>query len=239
MRIRNLTLSVGLASLVLAAPASAHDGHHNHHGNAEPAAASSEHSSSGATHGGHHDHQHHAAPTTASVRAPQEADINLHDITLRDQTGAPVRFRSDVVGDRIVVIDFIYTSCTTVCPVVSAVFSELQEMLGDRLGRDVLLLSLSIDPVTDTPARLHEYATRFESKPGWIWLTGEKDDMERVLRGLGAYTPNFTQHPQQVLVGNGRRGTWTRFYGTPDPARVLARVDELAAGNQAASAQEH
>lgn len=237
MRIRNLTLSVGLASLVLAAPASAHDGHHNHRRHAEPAASPSQPSASGAMHEGHHNHQHHAGATTA--RAPQAANINLHDVTLRDQTGAPVRFRSDVVGDRIVVIDFIYTSCTTVCPVVSAVFSELQEMLGDRLGRDVLLLSLSIDPVTDTPARLHEYAARFESRPGWIWLTGEKDDMERVLRGLGAYTPNFTQHPQQVLVGNGRHETWTRFYGTPDPARILARVDELAAGHQAASAQEH
>jgi protein SCO1/2 len=209
MRARNLALSLGLASLVFAMPAAAHDGHH-HHQRPDPAAA--------------------------PVRAPQSAAINLHDVTLRDQTGAPVRFRSDVVGDRIVVVDFIYTSCTTVCPVVSALFAEIQEKLGERLGREVLLLSLSIDPVTDSPARLREYAARFESKPGWIWLTGDKADMERVLRGLGTYTPNFTQHPQQVLVGDGRRGIWTRFYGTPDPARILARIDELAAGPQAASA---
>lgn len=155
--------------------------------------------------------------------------MTLADATLLDQDGAKVRFRTDVIGDRIVVMDFVYTSCTTVCPVLSAVFARLQDRLGERLGRGVRLVSVSLDPARDTPARLKAFAGRYRAGAEWTWLTGKKDEIEPVLKGLGAYTPDFASHAPMVLVGDGRTGGWTRFNGFPDLDRIVAKVDELRA----------
>lgn len=155
--------------------------------------------------------------------------VELIDSTLVDQDGQPVQFASAAVGDRIVVINFIYTSCTTVCPLASATFQRLQEKLGERLGKEVRLLSVSLDPATDTPARLKDHAGRYQAKPGWIWLTGNKQAVDRVLNGLGTSAANFREHPPLVVVGDGRRGRWSRFYALPGPNRILARVEALLA----------
>jgi protein SCO1/2 len=163
--------------------------------------------------------------------------VQLHDRTLLDQDGEPVRFATDVIGDRIVVMDFVYTTCTTVCPVLSAVFGQVQNRLGERLGKEVALVSVSVDPGRDTPQRLKAYATSHHAEPGWVWLTGDKTSVDEVLDGLGAYTPNFEDHPSMVLVGDGRSGNWSRFFGFPGPDQLLAVVDELAMARQAATAQ--
>jgi protein SCO1/2 len=168
----------------------------------------------------------------AGARAEERraaADVTLADATLVDHEGAPARFRSDVIGDRIVVVDFVYTTCTTVCPVLSSVFARVQERLGERLERGVRLVSVSLDPARDTPARIKAYASRFGAGPHWKWLTGNQEDVEQVLKGLGAYTPNFSAHAPMVLVGDGRAGGWTRFNGFPAEDRIVAKVDELLA----------
>ena len=131
-------------------------------------------------------------------------------------------------------MDFVYTTCTTVCPVLSAVFGQLQGRLGQRLGRDVFLVSVSVDPIRDTPSRLQAYAAQHQAGPGWIWLTGDKPAVDRVLEGLGAYAPNYEDHPPMVLVGDGKSGNWTRFFGFPGPDQLLAKVDELVGARVAA-----
>jgi protein SCO1/2 len=139
----------------------------------------------------------HAASEAAEVEAKPVA-VKLPDLELLDQDGNRVRFRSDVVKDRIVVIDVLYTTCPLVCPILSAVFADLQDALGTRLGADVFLVSVSVDPVTDIPPRLKEFAGRWEARPGWTFLTGQKIHIDRVLEGLGAYTPDFTDHPAMI-----------------------------------------
>ncbi len=160
------------------------------------------------------------------------ADVRLYDLELIDQNGQPARFKSDVIGNRIVVINFIYTSCTTVCPVLSAIFGQVQHRLGSRLGKDVFLVSVSVDPVTDRPQRLRAYAKKNKARPGWIWLTGEKTTVDKVLQGLRAYTPDFEDHPSMMLVGDARSGDWTRFYGFMSPDQVVTKVDELLAARK-------
>ena len=95
---------------------------------------------------------------------------------------------------------------------------------------------MSVDPARDTPARLKAYAAKFQSKnrakPGWVWLTGDKPVMDEVLKGVGAYTADYTQHPAQVLVGDASRGAWTRLYGFLSPERIQAKIDELLAARQ-------
>jgi protein SCO1/2 len=171
--------------------------------------------------------QAEAAPATTDL--PPPVSVSLVEATLRDRSGASVRFPADVVGDRIVVVDFIFTSCTTICPILSARLARVQERLGDRLGREVRLVSLSIDPVRDTPDRLAGFGARFGAGPGWSWLTGDTDEVTRVLKGLGAWTPQFTEHAPAVLVGDGRTGRWYRFNGFPPVDRLVGAVDALAA----------
>jgi len=161
--------------------------------------------------------------------------VMLHDLELLDQDGRTVRFRRDVIGDRIVVIDSFFTSCGLICPILSAIYADLQERLGDRLGTEVSLVSITVDPNTDIPPRLKEFADRWEAKPGWRFLTGGKPAVDRVLEGLGLYSADFTAHPAAFLVGDGRVGTWTRFYGFASPEELLGRIDELSAARQAAA----
>ncbi|MDH3305733.1 MAG: SCO family protein [Gammaproteobacteria bacterium] len=166
-----------------------------------------------------------------------EAFIKLHDGVLITQDGDAVHFVDDVIADRIVVMNFVYTTCTTVCPVLSAIFIQLQQRLDDRLGTDVHMVSVSVDPGRDTPERLKAYADGLKARPGWVWLTGDKSEVDNVLRGLGAYTPDFEDHPSMILVGDGRTGTWKRFFGFPGPDKILAAVEELKTARQVASVQ--
>jgi len=170
-----------------------------------------------------------AAETTAPNVDVKPVTVKLADADLLDQDGNRVRFRSDVVKDRLVVIDVFYTTCPLVCPILSATFSDLQDLLGDRLGREVFLVSITVDPGTDIPPRLKEYARRWDAKPGWIFLTGAKPDVDRVLQGLEAYAADFTDHPAMMLVGDAARGEWARFYGFPGPDVLLAKLDEFRA----------
>src|SRR2546430_7458148 len=106
--------------------------------------------------------------------APSQTTLDVPDTTLLDQNGREVRFKSDVLGERTVAIHFIFTSCRAICPVMGAAFAKLQDRLGDRLGKDISLVSISIDPVTDTPARMKQWGEQFGARPGWSLLTGDK-----------------------------------------------------------------
>ena len=169
-------------------------------------------------------HQNHAA----AAAALGAAKVVLRDTPLLDAaTGKRVRLAQDVIGNRIALVNFIYTTCTTVCPVSSATFQQLQKRLGERLGKDVVLVSITVDPLRDTPQRLREYAGRYQALEGWVWLTGAKPDVDGVLKGLGAYSARFEDHPAMVLVGDARGGPWTRFFGFPSVDELMARVDTL------------
>lgn len=158
----------------------------------------------------------------------RKVEVKLHDLEMLDQDGRKVRFRSDVVGDRIVVIDTFFTTCGLICPILSAIFADLQEQLGDRLGKEVALVSITVDPNTDIPPRLKEYAGTWEARPGWVFLTGQKQGVDRVLDGLGFYSADFAAHPAAFLVGDGKSGKWTRFYGFASPEQILGKVNELS-----------
>ncbi len=160
---------------------------------------------------------------------PSQDRIKLPDTVLITQHGEHRRLDSDIVAGRIVIIDFVYTTCTTVCPVLSAILSQVQGQLDGRVGKDVLLVSISVDPVRDTPARLKAYADKLRAGDGWVWLTGEKQAVDGVLEKLGAYSPNFEDHPAVVLVGDATSGDWARFLGFPSASQIVAKVNQLSA----------
>ncbi|HEY7585316.1 MAG TPA: SCO family protein [Candidatus Deferrimicrobiaceae bacterium] len=185
-----------------------------------------------ASHENHESHRHEAAKAPEQKIEEEPARVDLADIELVDQDGRKVKFASDVVRGRVVVIDLIYTTCPLVCPILSAILSRLQEQLGDRLGREVHLVSITVDPNTDIPPRLKEYAAKFEARPGWTFLTGERQNVTQVLKGLGGYTADLTNHPAMILVGDGGKDGWTRLYGFPSPERILEKVNEISAARR-------
>jgi protein SCO1/2 len=112
------------------------------------------------------------------------------------------------------------------------VFVQLQERLGEQLGQEVALVSVTVDPVRDTPQRLKAYSARYDARDGWVWLTGPKTTVDDVLTGVGAYSVNFEDHPSMVLVGDGSTGQWSRFFGFPSPDRIMEQVNALQAARQ-------
>ncbi|HSB73902.1 MAG TPA: SCO family protein [Candidatus Methylomirabilis sp.] len=177
-----------------------------------------------------HSPEQHKTPEAPGEVEVKPTTVRLHDLDLLDQDGKRMKFKTDVVKDRLVVIDTIYTTCPVVCPILSATFANVQQALGDRLGKGVFLISITVDPATDVPPRLKAYAERWEAKPGWIFLTGQKSTVDLVLQGLGVYSADYTDHPPTILVGDVRRGEWTRFYGFATPEQILTKVKELQNG---------
>jgi protein SCO1/2 len=159
--------------------------------------------------------------------------LDLPDTVLVDEQGRKVRFRSDVVHDRVVAIQLIFTTCGTICPPLGANFGKLRKLLGDRAGRDVELISLSVDPTADTPERLKAWATQFGYGPGWTLLTGPEEDVRAVRKALKVDSGDKSSHSPLVLVGNPAMGTWTRAYGLASPASLVAAIDEVAKGSAA------
>jgi protein SCO1/2 len=179
-----------------------------------------------ATAGGDPHAKHRAMLENKDQSAAQSAEVDLRDQWLVDQDGRDLRFVSDVIDNNIVVMDFVYTTCTTVCPVLSALFAQVQNKLGDEVGAGIRLVSISVDPVRDTPQRLKAYSAKHRAGEGWLWLTGSKAIVEDVLTGLGAYTKSFEDHPSMVLIGDARTGEWKRLFGFPDPDRIVEIVEE-------------
>jgi protein SCO1/2 len=173
-----------------------------------------------------------ADPAEAQTRQkPDGAGANarsqtpMPDIPVRDQNGRRLKFYTDLVKDKTVAINFIFTTCTTICPSLTATFRRVQEELAPR-APDVQLISISVDPITDTPERLRDFATRFKAGPGWTFVTGDKADIDSLLVGLGAAAANASDHTPTILVSNDVTGYRTRTYGLSSPAALVKVLTE-------------
>jgi protein SCO1/2 len=154
----------------------------------------------------------------AQTRSPAEKYFS--DVELINQDGQKMRFYSDVLKDKVVVINTFFTTCTGVCPPINRSLERVQEALGDRLGKDAFIISMSVDPETDTPARLKEYSQRFHARQGWIFLTGKKENVDWALYKLGQYVATKDGHTTIIIIGNEPKGLWKKAFG-------MAKADEL------------
>ena len=111
------------------------------------------------------------------------------NLPLTTQDGKPVRFFDDLIKDKIVVINFIYTGCPDTCPLETAQLVKVQNILGDRMGKDVFFYSITLDPKNDTPAVLKEYKEKFRAK--WTFLTGSEDDIWTLQKSWGCFSTRF------------------------------------------------
>jgi protein SCO1/2 len=152
--------------------------------------------------------------------------LQIPDLELVDQDGRAVRFVSDVVKDRVAVIDTVFTTCTTICPVMGVNYGRLAKTLKERLGHEVVMVSLSVDPANDTPARLKEWSAKFYTGPGWVLLTGPKSQVDTLLKALGLFTPERQDHQSSILIGN-RSGGWIRASALSSPDKWVKVIDSF------------
>jgi protein SCO1/2 len=149
------------------------------------------------------------------------------NLKLTDQNGHRVDLYQDLMKGKTVVINSFFASCTASCAVMSRTFLYMQDKLGDRVGKDVILVSITVDPEHDTPAQLKAYAERVGAKPGWYLLTGTRAEVDAALNKLGQYTESRETHMNIIVAGNDRTGLWKKALGiakSDDIWKVVASV---------------
>ncbi|HEX6100041.1 MAG TPA: SCO family protein [Thermoanaerobaculia bacterium] len=156
----------------------------------------------------------------ATSLAASPARNYFTDVVLTDQDGKPVRLYSDVLQGKTVVVESFFSTCTGTCPLMNATFAKIQNAVGDRLGKDVYLVSITVDAENDTPAKLKEYAGRMKARPGWMFLTGDKQNVDRALYKLGLAAESREAHKNLFIVGNEPKGVWKKVFG-------LGKADEI------------
>lgn len=163
----------------------------------------------------------------AAVPRAQQAS-RIPDVNCVDQNGKKLRFHTDLVKDKVVVISFIYTSCPDLCTRIGESTARLQTALGDRVGRDVHLISVSTDPVKDTPEKLKAWATRLKAKDGWTLVTGEKAEMDQLLKVLTGDASGNKTHSPLLLIGNDAKNVWAEDYVFEKPAKLIEQIDRVS-----------
>jgi protein SCO1 len=184
-----------------------------------------------------------AAPPAADAPVAEETkkteaiqSLRIPDTTVYDQNGKKLNFYTDLVKGKTVAINFVFTTCTTICPPLEATFHKVQQELGERVGRDVQMISISVDPTTDTPERLKSFSEKFKAGPGWTFITGSKPEIDQLLRALGASVTDKNNHSPMLLVGNDAAGYWTRTYGLAPASTIIKVITEAVDASSAAAA---
>jgi protein SCO1/2 len=145
---------------------------------------------------------------------------NIPDVVLTNQDGKKVHLKNLLQSDQPVVVDFIFGTCTTICPILSAGYANLQQRLGPDSVK-VRLVSFSIDPENDTPEVMKTYLKRYKAKPGWEFLTGSRSDIDKVMNAFNAYIPNKMSHYPLTLIRTAADGKWVRIFGLLSSSEFL------------------
>ena len=165
-------------------------------------------------------HERSIAQQPAATAEQTPAQRYFTDIVLLNQNGEQMRFYSDLLQGKVVIINSFFGTCRDSCLPMNRNLERVQQALGDRVGKDVRIISISVDPTVDTVASLKEYAKTLHARPGWYFLTGDKQNVDAVLRKLGQFVDDKQNHLNLIIIGNERTGLWKKAFG-------LARSEEL------------
>ncbi|HEV7375878.1 MAG TPA: SCO family protein [Pyrinomonadaceae bacterium] len=168
-----------------------------------------------------------AQQSSAATTGQSAAEKYFTDVVLINQDGEKMRLYSDLLKDKVVIIDFFFATCQGSCLPLNRNLQKVQEALGDRVGKDVHLISISVDPTVDTPASLKEYAKKLNAKHGWYFLTGDKENVGFALRKLGGYVEDKQNHTNIFIIGNERTGLWKKAFGLAQSAELIKVVESV------------
>lgn len=149
------------------------------------------------------------------------------NLPVTNQNGEQLKFYDDLIKDRIVVIMFIYTSCTDICPLTTARMTLVEDRLGDKLGKEIFIVSMTVDPEVDTPEKLKAYSKAFATGPGWTFVTGKPDDIRAINYRLGERSKVLSEHRNEIVLGNDATGEWQRDNLMGDLDRVVTTIREM------------
>ncbi|WP_257387794.1 SCO family protein [Tahibacter caeni] len=165
-------------------------------------------------------------PTPSTDKPRDGAAIYLADLPLVDQNGKPVDLYNDIIAGRRIVLHSFFARCEGSCPVMMTTLQALQKQLGSRLGKDVHIVSITVDPDHDTPQVLADYARRVQAKPGWHFLSGSSAQVTTALRRIGQYTDAPENHMNLIIVGNDTNGDWRKVHGLAGVKQVVTEILE-------------
>lgn len=168
-----------------------------------------------------------AADTPRFTRS--EVAIDVPDVTLIDQDGNEVNFRDVLISDTPVFVDFIFATCTTICPVLSAGFASIQRRLADEPDR-ARLVSITIDPENDGPQEMRSYLERYGASPGWEFLTGTREEIDDVMRAFNAWVPDKMSHRPLVYIRAPGDGSWVQIKGFAGGKDLMAELERAEGG---------
>jgi protein SCO1 len=166
-------------------------------------------------------------PTENTDESSSFTSNKIPNARITDQHGKQLDFYTDLVKDKLVAINFIFTTCTASCPPLTATFRKVQQNATER-GLDVKLISISVDPTVDTPERLKAFAEKFNVAPGWTFVTGDKSAIDSLLQGLGVAITNKNDHTPMIMIGNDTVDFWTRAYGLSSPTKLTDLLVEAS-----------
>ena len=177
-----------------------------------------------------------AAGNAPEDKAASEAKARdyFSNVELVDQDGRSLKFYDEVLKDNIVVISFIFTNCQSACPLMTRNLTMIRDMLREDERRAIQFVSISIDPLRDTPSAMKEFAQKHDADiEGWLWLTGQPDDVNYITKRLGSYTDDPEMHTTTLLAANVPNAHWTKIEPNVPPNGVVARLRMLAEENAA------
>jgi cytochrome oxidase Cu insertion factor (SCO1/SenC/PrrC family) len=166
--------------------------------------------------------------------AETKARDYFSNVELVDQNGERLKFYDEVLKDNVVVISFIFTNCQSACPLMTRNLTMIRGMLREDERRAIRFISISIDPLRDTPAAMKEFAQKHDADlDDWMWLTGQPDDVNFITKRLGSYTDDPEMHTTTLLAANVPKAHWTKIEPNVPPNGVVARLRLLVEENAA------
>jgi cytochrome oxidase Cu insertion factor (SCO1/SenC/PrrC family) len=166
---------------------------------------------------------------------PVAAQVTVPDVQVVTQNGERLHFNSELLKGRVAIVTGFFTSCTSMCPITQESLAHVAKLLGPRLGKDVIIVSLSVDPENDTPARMKAWAEKFNIGPGWTLASGNKADVQLLLKSLGLAVDLPQRHQSLLMIGGANSG-WVRISSWA-PAEKLAKLaDSLSEAKAARNA---
>jgi cytochrome oxidase Cu insertion factor (SCO1/SenC/PrrC family) len=166
--------------------------------------------------------------------AEAKARDYFSNVELVDQNGRSLKFYDEVLKDNVVVISFIFTNCQSACPLMTRNLTMIRDMLREDERQTINFVSISIDPLRDTPSAMKEFAQKHDADiDGWLWLTGQPDDVNYITKRLGSYTDDPEMHTTTLLAANVPNAHWTKIEPNVPPNGVVARLRLLVEENAA------
>ena len=168
-------------------------------------------------------------------QTPEQAEAAAReyftDTVLVNQYGEEVRFFSDVLKDQVVAINFIFTHCQGACPIITEKMKAARRVLADEYGGSIRFISISIDPARDTPAAMKKFQEQHQADGDWVFLTGEKANLDNVVKRLGQYFPDVEEHSTLIIAGNVAEQHWMKIMPSVPPPAIAEKLRVLVTGS--------